>query len=963
MARSLARYGIDESTRAPLSAAGWIDGESVVAAAVPLLEESRKGPDPVGALPRLAAVLEADPELGRAALDNAFLGRALVAIAGASPALSRIATANPKALLSAADGPPARRHIDLPQDRVGQLRAIRHEVSGRLLGIAAHDLAGSIPMPDVARHLSDLADDAAAAAIAAVVHDPRLERLDPVPFSVIAMGKWGGRELNYASDIDVLFVYEATDEHGRPAESAQRTAESFLDALATPTADGLAFRVDAGLRPEGTSGPLARTLDSYRTYWDRWADTWELQALIKARVAAGDRELGNAFLNAAEPFVYPETLGADAIHEVRSLKARAEALAERQDAIEIKRGVGGIRDAEFAVQLLQLVHGRSDPDLRSANTLEALAVLRRSGYVRPDDAAALEEAYRWLRDVEHRLQMVDLRQTHQLPADSAERDRIAKSMGFRDDAEATALERFEAKLIERRAAIRTIHERLFYRPLLEAYAESPAVRLTPEGAARQLAALGFTDLEGAKRAFADLTSGLSRRSRLMQQLLPLMMDWLSQAPNPDLGLAQLRLLVTSTPDNAVLISAMRDNPVAAERLCTLLGTGKLLGRLLDRIPPSLSRLGDDEALAAFPSHEALDAEAERRLSLHAGRDNAPEALRRFAEAHLLWIASRDLIGQIDETLIGQHLSHLADASVQAALSSATRLLRDDGLKPPPMAIIAFGKWGGRELNYGSDLDAMAVFRSGAENDAETAARAVESLLAILNPGATVWPGLTLDLDLRPEGRKGPIARSIESFVTYWARWADTWELQALLRARPAAGDPDLGAEFVAAAQDRLFGDGPTRESERDIRQMKARVEQERISPDEDPEYHMKLGRGGMADVEWLVQLLQLRHGAAALPLRTASTLAGLHALGDADLISPEQAQILEASYRFCARVRNRLFLQAGRPRDSLPADPAEVTRLARSLSYARHPRTTLREEYRRLTRRARRVFEALFYEQ
>ncbi len=962
MARSLARYGIDATIQEQMSAAGWIDGGSLVSAAVPLLEESRRGPDPDGALPRLAAVLGADPDLGRRALEDPFLGRALIITAGASPALSRIAATDPGALLRIVDGPPSRRPIELPAGRRAQLRAIRREVSARLLAIAAHDLLGRLTMPEVGRHLSDVADDAAAAAIAAAADDPRLKGADPVPFAVIAMGKWGGRELNYASDIDVLFVYQAPDDQDRAARFAQRAAESFLDALATPTADGLAFRVDADLRPEGASGPLARTLNSYRSYWERWADTWEFQALMKARLAAGDKDLGAAFLKAAEPFVYPETLGADAVHEVRSLKARAEALAERQGGIEIKRGVGGIRDAEFAVQLLQLVHGRSDPNLRSGNTLHALEVLRRAGYVRPDDAVALEEAYRWLRDVEHRLQIVELRQTHELPTSPPERDRIAKSMGFRDDTEATALERFEAELVERRAAIRTIHERLFYRPLLEAYAESPAVQLTADGAARQLAALGFVDLEGAKRAFADLTTGLSRRSRLMQQLLPLMMDWLSQAPNPDLGLAQLRLLVTSTPDNALLVSAMRDNPVAAERLCTLLGTGRLLGRLLDRIPPTMSRLGDDEGLAAFPSPEALAAEAERRLTLRSEDDTAPDALRRFAEAHLLWIAGQDLVGHIDEILIGSRLSNLADAAVEAALSLAIHQLQREGLEPPPMAVIAFGKWGGRELNYGSDLDAMAVFRSGSENDAENAARVVENLLGILTPGATVWPGLAMDLDLRPEGRKGPIARSLEAFLTYWARWADTWELQALLRARAAAGDRDLGAEFVASAQGRLFSGGLGAEAERNIRRMKARVENERIPSDEDPEYHMKLGRGGMSDVEWLVQLLQLRHGAETPLLRSASTLAGLSALEGAGLLGSEDAGILEASYRFCARVRNRLFLQVGRPRDSLPTDPAEVTRLARSLGYVRHPRATLREEYRRLTRRARRVFEARFYE-
>jgi glutamate-ammonia-ligase adenylyltransferase len=808
-----------------------------------------------------------------------------------------------------------------------------------------------------------VADSAAGAAFEAARAEVAASKKGVPSFCVLAVGKWGGRELNYASDIDVLFVYgvpPGTDEEAA-ATSARHLAEGFLEYLGSRTADGIAFRVDARLRPEGKAGPLARTLGSYRAYWEKWAGTWELQALIKARVAAGDAALGAAFLASAEPFIYPETLGADAVREVRMLKGRSEQKASSKGTVEIKRGEGGIRDIEFAVQLLQLVHGRSDPSLRSPNTLEALRSLADAGYVRPDDAATLDDAYRWLRDVEHRLQLVELRQTHELPADPGPREAIAKACGYRNTLAATALEQFDADLVKRRATVRSIHERLFYRPLLEAFAASPVVRLTPEGIARQLAALGFADVEGARRAFDDLTAGLSRRSRLMQQLLPLMMQWLSETPDPDLGLAQLRLLVASTPDNAELISAMRDNPVAAERLCTLLGTSRLLGRLIDRVPAALTRLGNDEALAAFPSRDSLAAEAGRRLAVRLQWPEAATSLRRFVDSHLLWIAGLDLVGGADETAVALCLTDLADAVVEAALAAAVSRVAAEGPPPPPMAVIAMGKWGGAELNYASDLDGLIVYRAtGSDDEASGAARVAEMLLSALSPGDRPGgPGLTLDLDLRPEGRAGAPARSLESYTVYWDRWAETWELQALLRARFAAGDGSLGAEFATEAAGRVFR--PSFSADREVRQMKARLEQERIPPQEDPQFHMKLGRGGMADVEWAVQLLQLRHGHNEPQVRSAGTLYALDALEAAGLLAKGDAAALRSAYGFCARVRNRLFLQAGRPRDSLPTDPAEATRVARSLGYGRNPRTALREEYRRVTRRARRAFERVFF--
>ncbi len=940
------------------SAAGWVEDEVPGAAAAALLAALRSGPDPDGTLGRLGGLFATHPGLGEEGLADARLGRALVALAGASPALTHPGAFDPEALRRAVHGRPPEPFTVAPGDLPAAMAALRRRTAARLLAVAAADLTGRLDMPAVGQALSEAADEAAAAALVALAPASG----PPLPFAVIAMGKWGGQELNYASDIDVLFVYGEPAE-GDPtaaADGAQHLAAAFLDSLGRRTSEGLAYRVDADLRPEGRSGPLARTIASYRAYWERWARPWELQALIKARVAAGDRGLGRAFLEAAEPFVYPETLAPDAVREVRAMKARAEGMAARRGD-EIKRGVGGLRDIEFAVQLLQLVHGRADPALRRGHTLEALRALGASGYISPADAGALEDAYRWLRNVEHRLQLAALRRTHQVPAAAAARERLAKAMGYRDGPGSSARERFDADLVARRAEVRAIHERLFYRPLLEAFAASPATGLTSAGAVRQLAALGFQDAAGAGRAFEELTSGLSRRSRLMQQLLPLMLDWLSASPDPDLGLEQLRLLVAAAPDHAALIAALRDNPVAAERLCALLGTSRLLGRLLDRLPPALARLGDDAALAAFPDREALIAEATRRIGVRPRWDEAVSGLHRFVEANVLWLAAQDLVGGADVAAIGERLSDLADAAVAGALEAARRHAGTP--QTPPLAVIAMGRWGGRELNYASDLDALVVYRPGSDAGADQAAaqRAAALLLEALGPGGPLGPALALDLALRPEGKQGAAARSLEAYAAYWERWAETWERQALLRARHAAGDPALGAEFLAGAAAQVYRPSFGAEQERAVRQMKARIERERLPAQEDPLFHTKLGRGGLADVEWAVQLLQLRHGHAELSVRSPGTMAALDALEAAGHVSPARAAALRGAYAFCARVRNRLFLQEGRPRDSLPGDPAAVTRLARSLGYEASPRSGLREEYRRVTRRGRRAFEAVFY--
>ncbi len=438
------------------AAAGWVDGDAVVPAAVPLLAAVRAGPELEATLERLAAVLADAPELARAALDDPDTGAALTAICGASRALSLSVQSNPAWLTTGAE--PASPCAPEPV-------AVRRFVRRGLLRVAVRDLLGMADMPQVGRELSDLADAAADAALdhATTVTRQRPEFADldaPIPFCVIAMGKWGGTELNYASDIDVLFVHD-TPTGVTPdlaTRYARRVAEAFMDALGGVTAEGIAYRVDADLRPEGRAGALARSLDSYRSYYDRWAQPWEFQALIKARPAVGDPELGTAFTNLTTPFVYPDTLGADTIRYIRTMKARIERERippDEDPAFHMKLGPGGMADVEFTAQLLQLAHGAGRAELRTTGTLAALAALAEAGVLAAAEVERLHDAYRFCGRVRNRLYLQAGRGRDSLPGDAEQATRLGLSLGYEVNPRTTLRETYRRLTRRARKVVNT----------------------------------------------------------------------------------------------------------------------------------------------------------------------------------------------------------------------------------------------------------------------------------------------------------------------------------------------------------------------------------------------------------------------------------------------------------------------------------------------------------------------------
>ncbi|MTV25664.1 bifunctional [glutamine synthetase] adenylyltransferase/[glutamine synthetase]-adenylyl-L-tyrosine phosphorylase [Nitriliruptoraceae bacterium ZYF776] len=986
----LAKAGLDPDRAVPrLEAAGLVALDDVDPQLLELLSEAA---EPQDALLCLTELAEQHPDvLAEVRGDAAWLAR-VVAVAGTSRPLGDLLARHPEATeaLRTLDGVDVAATADAVTDAVAAEDDVDAQAAGiarirraATADIAARDLTGVDDVEAVARELANLAEAVLSGTLRGV-HQQLTGGEPSARIAVIGMGKLGGRELNYVSDVDVVFVHEPVE--GAQDEDAGREARQvltrLLELLNASTTMGRAYEVDPTLRPEGRTGPLSRTIASFVTYWERWAKTWEFQALLKARPVAGDHALGEELLHAAEPFVWPEHLDPDVVAEVRAMKARIEAKPEvqRHKERQLKLGPGGIRDVEFSVQLLQLVHGRGDRSLRIAGTLPALAALTRNGYVDEEDAQAFASAYRLLRTAEHRLQLAHERRTHTIPDDPARQEWLARAMGYRPDGDAPAREAFTKDLNRVQVRVRELHAKLFYRPLLEAQAALPAAdagvslptevrRMGDDAARERLAALGFSDAAQALRHVRRLTAGVSRRARTVRAVLPNVLQVLQDTPDPDAGLAAFRDLVDKQGETTELLAHLRDHPPAAEMLARVVGTSPVAGELLVGQPRGVELLRDSSLREAPRTRETLVRTALARLTWQ----DTTAALRRFKRLELLRLVVRDLAGATTVSGVGEELTHLGEACLEGALSDElrrrARALGLSGVEELPVrvAIVGMGKLGGRELHYVSDLDVLFVHeaREGADEKAasklalEIAGEVMRSLSAITADGTA----FEVDADLRPEGRNGPLSRSAPSYESYWQRWAQPWEHQALLKARHAAGDEDLGARFVARARELAYPEDFGEREVAQMRRMKARLERERIPKRLDASRHLKLGPGGLSDVEWTVQLLQQRHGARSAAARGTSTMGVLDALQDADFVGHRDAGWLREGYLFLSELRNRMYLRRVRDVDVLPTATHQLEVLARAMGYGRGGWQELEEDRRRHARHVRQVCERVFYGQ
>ncbi|WP_406371258.1 bifunctional [glutamine synthetase] adenylyltransferase/[glutamine synthetase]-adenylyl-L-tyrosine phosphorylase [Streptomyces sp. NBC_00647] len=847
-----------------------------------------------------------------------------------------------------------------------------------MLSIAARDVCGTTDLAQTAAELADLATATLRAALAiakaAAPDDAALCRL-----AVIAMGKCGGHELNYVSDVDVIFVGEGVEgaDEQKAVQAATRLASHMMRICSETTVEGSIWPVDANLRPEGRNGPLVRTLSSHLAYYQRWAKTWEFQALLKARPVAGDLELGEKYVATLSPLVWQAAERENFVADVQKMRRRVvENIPAAEIERELKLAPGGLRDVEFAVQLLQLVHGRADTSLRSGTTLDALEALAAGGYVGRADAVQLDDAYRFLRTMEHRIQLFRLRRTHLVPEDEADLRRIGRSLGLRAD----PVKELNREWKRHAAMVRRLHEKLFYRPLLDAVAQLAPVeaRLSPGAARERLIALGYADPAAALRHLEALASGVSRKAAIQRTLLPVLLGWFADSADPDAGLLNFRKVSDALGKTPWYLRLLRDEGAAAENLARVLSAGRLAPDLLMRAPEAVALLGDGESGGLEPRVRAhLEQEILAAVRRADGGEQAVTAARGVRRRELFRTAATDIVASYgtEETpavadqgalvdLVGGAVSDLTAATLAGTLRAVVRDGWGDTL-PTRFAVIGMGRFGGHELGYGSDADVLFVHepREGVdEQEASRAANAVVSEMRRLLQLPSADPPLLIDADLRPEGKSGPLVRSLNSYEAYYRRWSLVWESQALLRAEVVAGDADLGSRFMELVDPlRYPAEGLGEEAVREIRRLKARMETERLPRGADPTLHTKLGRGGLSDVEWTVQLIQLQHGWVEPGLRTTRTREALAAACAADLLSTEYAATLDEAWVLATRVRNAVMLVRGRAGDTFPSDGRELAAVGRYLGYDPGHVGDMLDDYRRTTRRARAVVDELFY--
>ena len=672
------------------------------------------------------------------------------------------------------------------------------------------------------------------------------------------------------------------------------------------------------------------------------------------------------------PMVWTASEREDFVPEVQAMRRRVEELVPAGvRAREIKLGTGGLRDVEFAVQLLQLVHGRNDESLHVASTVDALAALGDGGYIGRDDAANLTASYEFLRLLEHRLQLQRLKRTHMLPeADDEEALRwLARAAHVRPDGRHDALGVLREELKRQNLRVSRLHAKLFYQPLLESVGTvGIAEGMTPEAAERQLAALGYEGPQSALTHLAALTSHSGRRGRVQQVLLPTLLDWLSDTPDPDSGLLAYRRISEELADQRWYLSTLRDEGAVAKRLMHVLGTSAYVPDLLLRAPEVIQLYADGPN-----GPKLLDVEPEgmaKALVASAGRHADPvraiAAARTLRRRELARIASADLLGMLEVTDVCEALTSVWVAVLQAALEAVIRANTPDGGVPASIAVIGMGRLGGGELGYGSDADVMfvcepveGVDESAAVRWSVTIAEQVRTLLG--TPSAD--PPLEVDANLRPEGRNGSLVRTLDSYETYYAQWAQAWEIQALLRAHRVAGDLDLGERFLLMVDKiRYPPDGVSAEAVQEIRRVKARVDAERLPRGADPNTHTKLGRGGLADIEWTVQLLQLRHAHKVPSLHSTSTLDTLDAIGAAELIAEGDVELLRQAWLTATRARNALVLVRGKPTDQLPGPGRQLNAVAVAAGWDSGDGGEFLDNYLRVTRRAKAVVRKVFGE-
>jgi glutamate-ammonia-ligase adenylyltransferase len=889
-----------------------------------------------------------------------------------------------------------------PDDQSARL-AIRRYRRRELLRIGYNDIVREMPLEIITRDLSNLADSCVEAAYRLARkhtderHGPPTGPEDgqPVRFVVLALGKLGGEELNYSSDIDLIFLYDVEGQTRGPravsnAEYFARLGGELVRLLSDHTALGLAYRVDMRLRPEGDQGPLARSLAGTLGYYETAGRTWERQALIKCRAIAGDETLGRDFLGAIAPFVYRRYLSGSEIGEIKTMKRRIEqrTLSAGTAEVEVKTGRGGIRDVEFVVQFLQLLHGGEYPEVRHGNTLTAMARLEAVGCLTAEERGIMEDTYRFLRLVEHRLQVMFDRQTHEMPRDAEEQRTLAIRLGYPpasawEDRTGPA-QRFQADYRAKTELNRKILNHLLHDAFRgdEGAEADPVVDLVldprpqPEDVAAALAPFPFRDRETAYRNLLALARedspflSQARCRHFLAAIAPRLLQAVSRAPDPDMALTNLEKVSASLGAKAILWELFNFNPPTLRLYVELCSTSQFLSEILINNPGMIDDLMD--SLVDDRSQPAKAIKAELAELCRGAEDLAP-ILTSFRNKEWVRIGTRDILGRESIRDVTRELADVADATVtEAAKDHWARRAKKYGQprrasdgRRLNWAIVGLGKLGGRELNYHSDLDLVFLFdedgstRGGVQSipNAQFVIEIARGIIKTLGNHATGLGLYNVDTRLRPHGASGPLAVTLDCFADYFQTSAKVWERLALTRARIVYSTGDFGFEVAESIRGALGTSIEPDAIRRDAVAMRRRLE-DAASPND-----LKRGPGGLADVEFIVQSLSLLQARGEPLVVRPNVWDALEWLKRSTLIPREAAVELRESYDFYRTVESRLRLVHNRSTSEWPVDPTELTRLVRRLGYNEGDAETVREAFRgdaaRHAERTRGWFETL----
>lgn len=832
-----------------------------------------------------------------------------------------------------------------------KLDRMRHFKQREYLRIAALDILGYHSLPQTARAISDFADACLQTAYE-ICHQElsaKHEMTGEPGFAIVGMGKLGARELNYSSDVDLIFLRSdqpALTGRREPETYLIRLAESIVKALSEPMRRGILFRVDLRLRPEGRSGPIVRSLKSACHYYENWAETWERQALLKARFIAGDPQVGETFIRMMQPVVYRRKMTEQEIEEIRHQKRRSEAQvqARGEQETDIKNGWGGIREIEFTVQLLQLIHGGRHPRLRTPNTLDALKRLLNAHVIQPEDHRTISEAYEFLRTVEHRLQLLYEHQTHTLPAEPGERARFAKRMGYQEPDE------FEMVLWKHREGVRAFCERYFYDGEMptdkgkepQSAVLKPNILLlgTVEGKTEWLSYLTSLGFEQAEESYHRLQRPLietqyntppPETKRAYKEILSPLLSACARTPDPDASLRGIETLASAMMSSASLYTAFVQSPEVLHRLVELAVSPPLWEQLIRHQELLDMLFGEEIVEVGAKPLESYQQQLEGRLAGCRTERARFHNIAAFARRERLRIGARDLWSEAEPLQTAEDLTNLTITLLQAAWEMAARQVEHPQLVDQCL-IVGFGRLGSMEPGFTSDWD-IGFVAPEIEGVVSCATPIVERFLNLCQQLHTQGAFMPVDLRLRPWGSKGNLIHTIQTYQHYYTQHAEPWERLAATRVMVLAGNTTLQEQFEAVLNDFRYGQPVTPQTFEGIRHLKQRMQSERVKPEEQHR-HLKLGRGTLSDIEFTVQWLMLKHyrlePGVVPPTNTWQMLVWLHRRG---VISKAQYEALSGAFRFFYHVQNRLFLLQGSNCDLMPLEGRALSILARSLNY------------------------------